>query len=176
MVVMLTSMSDALHTPALDVLRAANVPHRVFTFDSSSSEYGKEAAEIMCERLGIDASQIFKTLVIEVADPTVPEGRYLAIAILPVTCRLNLAKAAEAFGGAAARMAPINKAEKMTGYTAGGISPFGQRCTLPTRVDPSALSWEKIYVSGGKRGCDVEILPADLIELTSAEIAEIREA
>jgi Cys-tRNA(Pro)/Cys-tRNA(Cys) deacylase len=64
-------------------------------------------------------------------------------------------------------MADRQQAERATGYVAGGISPLGQRRRLQTVVDDSALEWETILVSAGRRGLQIELRPQDLIALTS---------
>jgi Cys-tRNA(Pro)/Cys-tRNA(Cys) deacylase len=76
-------------------------------------------------------------------------------------------------GGKRAAMAEVARAERATGYVAGGISPLGQRQAHPTVVDESALAHATILVSGGRRGMDVELAPADLVELTHARVAPV---
>ncbi|PQM46762.1 Cys-tRNA(Pro)/Cys-tRNA(Cys) deacylase YbaK [Mycobacterium talmoniae] len=67
-------------------------------------------------------------------------------------------------------------AQRSTGYVVGGISPLGQRRALPTVVDSSALQWDRVFCSAGKRGWEVALAPADLIALTDAVTAAIRAA
>ena len=64
-------------------------------------------------------------------------------------------------------------AERATGYVVGGISPLGQRRHLPTTIDDSALAWETILVSAGRRGLQIELAPSDLVQLTSARVAAV---
>ena len=89
--------------------------------------------------------QVFKTLVV-----AVPQG--LAVAVLPVPFKLSLKAAAAALGVPKAAMAERAAAERSTGYVIGGISPLGQRKPLPTVVDASALEWDRVLCSAGKRG------------------------
>jgi Cys-tRNA(Pro)/Cys-tRNA(Cys) deacylase len=78
--------------------------------------------------------------------------------------------------GKRAAMADAGRAEKVTGYVAGGISPLGQRKRLPTFVDDSALEHDTIYVSAGRRGLEIELAPQDLVALTRAEVRALRRA
>ena len=80
---------------------------------------------------------------------------------------------AAAVGGKRAAMAEVARAERATGYVAGGISPLGQRTAAPTVLDESALAHDTVLVSGGRRGLDVELDPSDLVELTNARVAPI---
>jgi Cys-tRNA(Pro)/Cys-tRNA(Cys) deacylase len=124
--------------------------------------YGERTAAA----LGIDPSRILKTLIASV------DGRLVA-AIVPVDRELDLKALAAATGGRKAEMADPAAAERATGYVVGGISPFGQRRALPTVVDSGALGHATILVSGGRRGLQVELAPADLVEVTNAMIAPI---
>jgi Cys-tRNA(Pro)/Cys-tRNA(Cys) deacylase len=76
-------------------------------------------------------------------------------------------------GGRKAVMADPADAERSSGYVVGGISPLGQRKALPTVVDDSALAFETVLVSAGKRGLQVELPPAELVRLTRARTAPI---
>jgi Cys-tRNA(Pro)/Cys-tRNA(Cys) deacylase len=156
-------------TPAIAALVAAGVPHDVLRYhhDPRAESFGAEAADELAATAGVVAAQVFKTLVI-----AVPNG--LAVAVLPVTSQLSLKSAAAALGVPRAAMAEPAAAQRTTGYVVGGISPLGQRKALPTVVDDSALAWEKVLCSAGKRGWDVALAPADLVRLTRAVTADIR--
>ena len=151
-------------TPATAALAAAGVPFVLhpYTHDPSAASYGAEAAEA----LGTDPSRVFKTLMVEV------EGR-LAVGIVPVSGTLDLKAFASALGAKKAAMADPAAAQRRTGYVLGGISPLGQRLPSPTVLDSSAVGLQTLLVSGGKRGLDIELAPADLIRLTQAVTAPI---
>ena len=128
-----------------------------YEHDPRAESYGLEAAE----KLGLEASRVFKTLVVSV------DGS-LTVAVVPASAQLDL----RALGKRAA-LADARDAERATGYVAGGISPLGQRKKLPTIVDDSASSFETVFVSAGRRGLQLELAPADLVRLTGARTARI---
>jgi Cys-tRNA(Pro)/Cys-tRNA(Cys) deacylase len=109
---------------------------------------------------------VFKTLVARV------DGA-LIVAVVPVAGTLDLKALAAATGARKAVMAEPADAERTTGYVLGGISPLGQRTVLPTVVDDSALGFDTVLVSAGKRGLQVELPPTDLVRLTRARTAPI---
>lgn len=147
----------------------ARVEHRVhaYSHDPRHDSYGAEAVAALGDALGVSAGQIFKTLVIELGSGA------LAVAVLPVPTTLSLKAAAAALGGGKAAMADKAKAERTTGYVLGGISPLGQKKRLPTVVDVSALEWDRVLCSAGKRGLEIELAPADLVRLTAAVTAPV---
>lgn len=158
-------------TRATDALGRAGIEHRVVAYDPPERHgaarderpaYGLDAAAA----LGIEPGRIFKTLVALV------DGRP-AIAIVPVDRTLDLKAFAAALGGRRAELAPAADAERATGYVIGGISPIGIRRPLPALLDASASAHERILVSAGKRGLQVELAPADLARITGAQVASI---
>jgi Cys-tRNA(Pro)/Cys-tRNA(Cys) deacylase len=154
-------------TPAIAALVSDGTPHEVLRYrhDPGADSYGEEAVAELAAT-GIDARQVFKTLVI-----AVPKG--LAVAVLPVPAKLSLKAAAAALGVPKAAMAERAAAERSTGYIRGGISPLGQRKRLPTVIDSSALRWDRILCSAGKRGLEIAVAPTDLIRLSDAVTADI---
>jgi Cys-tRNA(Pro)/Cys-tRNA(Cys) deacylase len=151
-------------TPAVRALEAAGVAFTVHQFehDGGSRDFGRTAAEA----LGLDADQVFKTLVV-VADGD------LAVAIVPVSCQLSLKATASALGAKRVELSDPAVAERTTGYVVGGISPFGQRKRLVTVIDETAQLYDTIYVSGGRRGLDLGVAPADLVAITGAVVRAI---
>ena len=151
-------------TPATLALERAGVPFtpHVYEHHETATNFGEEAAAA----LGLREEQVFKTLVVSV------DGA-LAVAIVPVANRLDLKAIAAAVGGKKATLADPTLAEKRTGYVVGGISPVGQRSQLRTVLDESATTYPTIFVSGGRRGFDIEITPSDLLAVTEATTAAI---
>lgn len=157
-------MSDGPTTPATRALTRAGVPFtpRPYAHDPSAGSFGLEAAAA----LGVEPERVFKTLLADV-------GGELVVGIVPVTSRLDLKAVAAAVGAKRATMADPAVAERRTGYVVGGISPFGQKLAHRTVVDETAELYDTIYVSGGRRGFDIELSPGDLIRVTSATVADI---
>ena len=151
-------------TPAVAAVVRAGVAHTVHEVghDPTVTAYGKEAAGA----LGVEPGRVFKTLVASV------DGK-LVVAVVPVTGELSLKALAAAVGAKTAEMAEAATAERATGYVVGGISPIGQKRHLPTLVDVSAARWGTIFVSGGRRGLELELVPSDLVRLTNGRLAAI---
>ena len=154
----------ALGTPATVALTSAGIiftPH-VYQHDRSEREFGAEAAS----KLGVDPDRVFKTLITDV------DGS-LTVAIVPVAGTLDLGALAAAVGGKRASLADPVVAARKTGYVLGGISPVGQKTTLLTVLDETAELYDTVFVSGGRRGFDIELAPSDLITVTAATVAAI---
>jgi Cys-tRNA(Pro)/Cys-tRNA(Cys) deacylase len=151
-------------TPATALLAKQKVKFTTHSYnpDPHAGSYGEAAAAA----LGADPQRVYKTLVATV------DGR-LAVGVVPVSSSLDLKALAAALGGKRAAMAEPADAERATGYVTGGISPFGQRSRLPIVVDRSTEEWPTVFVSGGRRGLQIEVAPADLVRLTGATVAPI---
>ena len=151
-------------TPATVALVAGGIAftEHAYHHDPATKNFGLEAAEA----LGVDAERVFKTLLADV------DGR-LVVGIVPVTGSLDLKALAGAVGGKRAAMADPAVAERKTGYVVGGISPIGQKAALATVLDETAELWDTVFVSGGRRGLDIELAPGDLIRMTDAVVADI---
>lgn len=151
-------------TPATVALLAAGVPFTAHTYEhhDTATNFGEEAAA----ELGLSEERVFKTLVADA------QGT-LVVAVVPVSRRLDLKALAAAVGARKASLADPAVAERRTGYVVGGISPVGQRTALTTVVDASAASFETVFVSGGRRGFDIEIAPADLVRATGAQLLPV---
>ena len=161
----------AAGTRAIAALRLAGVAHQLHPYETAERHgaqrddrpaYGLDAASA----LGLTPAQIFKTLVV------VADGVFM-LAIVPVDRTLDLKRFAAAAGAHRAAMAETRDAERVTGYLVGGISPIGTTRLIRTILDASATDLERVYVSAGRRGLQVSLLPADLVAVTGAAVATI---
>jgi Cys-tRNA(Pro)/Cys-tRNA(Cys) deacylase len=153
-------------TPATAALTKLGIKHvvHVYTHDPRRGSYGLEASDA----LGVPPEQVFKTLVAEV------DGA-LTVGVVPVVGHLDLKALAAAAGGKKARMAEAQAAERASGYVVGGISPLGHRKRMPVVIDSTALGYPTIFCSGGRRGLEIELAPADLVRAADAMVAAIGE-
>ena len=151
-------------TPATTALVEAGITFTLhpYAHQDGTTNCGEEAARA----LGVDETQIFKTLVADV-------GGKLVVAVIPVAQQLDLKALAAAFDAKKATLADPTHAARSTGYVVGGISPVGQRSPLPTVVDASADDFETVFVSAGRRGLQVELDPADLRTVTGARSVSV---
>lgn len=154
----------SIGTPATVALDAAGIRYSVHSYvhDPANANFGLEAAAA----IGVDPDRVFKTLLADV------DGR-LVVAVVPVSGKLDLKALAAAVGGKKAAMADPALAQRRTGYVVGGISPISQKNRHETVVDETAELWDTVFVSGGRRGLDLELAPADLVAVTGAALADI---
>lgn len=158
-------------TPAIDLAKKRGLDYRIheYTHDSQAASFGLEAAE----KLGVAAVQVFKTLVVST------DTGDLAVAILPVDKTLNFKKMAKALSAnkllacKKVQMADPKQVERSTGYVLGGVSPLGQKKRLKTVIDSSAQDQTTVYVSGGRRGLEIELPPAQLANTLDAHFSAI---
>lgn len=141
-------------TPATHALDVAQVAFERIEYDyvPGQDKIGLHAAEA----IGADPGGVLKTLMVEV------DGKP-ACAVIPADCALSMKKVAAAFGGKAAVMMAPAKAERLTGFHTGGISPFGQKKPVPVAFEQKAMAAATVVINGGKRGLMVRLAPADAL-------------
>ena len=146
-------------TPGLRFLEAKGVAFSLHPYDYNpqAEAVGLQAAEA----LGIDPGVMLKTLMVEV------DGKP-ACCVIPSDRQLSMKKVATAFGGKAAAMMPPAKAEKLTGYHVGGISPFGQKRAVPTAIEVAACGAEEVWINAGARGLLLGIQPQSALDALGA--------
>jgi Cys-tRNA(Pro)/Cys-tRNA(Cys) deacylase len=152
-------------TPAVSALRRLGVAFELHVYDFGGPVPGiaLEAAELMA----VEPERVLKTLM------AVVDERSLVTTLIPAHRELDLKALASATGGKRAAMADVRQAERATGYVKGGISPFGQRQRSPAVVDRSVLEHPRVFVTGGRRGLEIELAPEALIAALAATVAAV---
>lgn len=147
-------------TPGLKFLTAQGVEVSLhpYAYDPDADAAGLQAAEA----LGLDPGLTLKTLMVEVDSRPV-------CCVIPSNRHLSMKKVAAAFGGKSAAMMPPDRAERLTGYRVGGISPFGQKRRVPTVIEVTAIAAPKVWINAGMRGLLLGIGPADALRVLGAE-------
>lgn len=152
-------------TPAILFLEKQKAAFSLHQYDcTAQDDFGAHAAE----QLRVPPGQVFKTLLTEGEQGAV-------VALVPSSGKVNLKRLAKAAGVKKLDMMPPAKAERLTGYKVGGISPFAQKKRLTTVLDASAADYPYVLVSGGKRGLSVGLDAEAIIALLQARMADIAE-
>ena len=157
-------MSKQVKTNVMRILDRAKIEYEAFEYPHGAEAVeGNEVASLM----GQNPAAVFKTLVARGKS-----GEYYVFDI-PVNTTLHLKKAAKAVGEKSIEMTHVKDLKKICGYERGNVSPLGMRGSFVTVFDESALSFERIYISGGKIGTQVCVNPFDIIELIKAKTYNI---
>lgn len=158
-------VDNSTATPALKKLTEEGILYELDIHDvdpTSAKGFALDSSAAM----GVDPATVYKTLMAEI------DGEHV-VAIVPATCTLNLKKLAKAGHGKRAEMMDRSRAQVVTGYVPGGISPIGQKHPHRVFLDESAILQEKIYISAGRRGWSLIMAPDDVLQATCGQYADI---
>ncbi len=152
-------------TPAINAAKRLKINYTLheYSHDAAVESFGLEAVE----KLNVAPARVFKTLIVFL------DNNELVAGIIPVPKKLSLKLIAKAMGEKKAVMADKLSVERTTGYVLGGVSPLEQKKRLKSVIDVSAMQFETIFVSAGRRGLEIELSPKNLIMLTSSVVADI---
>lgn len=151
-------------TNAMRMLDQSNIPYETGEYEYDESDL---SGDHVAYYLGISKEEIFKTLV------TRGNDNELYVFVVPVSGELDLKKAAAAAGVKKVEMIHVKEIFNLTGYLRGGCSPIGMKKQYPTFIDETAILFDKIYISGGKRGLQIIIDPQVLADFTGAKLVDI---
>ena len=150
-------------TNVMRVLEGKKISYESHSYEADPTLTGEDIAGI----LGEDKAKVFKTLVTQGKS-----GAYYVF-VVPVAEELDLKKAAKASGEKAVAMIKQKELLPLTGYVHGGCSPIGMKKPFPTFIHETAEGLDKIFVSAGKVGFQIELAPKDLIEVAGCKLADI---
>ncbi|MEN6348905.1 MAG: Cys-tRNA(Pro) deacylase [Syntrophomonas sp.] len=154
-----------IKTNAIRILENKNVAYNIITYDNTD---GKIDGISVAHKINREPGVVFKTLV------TQGNSRNIYVFVIPVIDELDLKKAAQAAAEKKIDMIPVKDILKWTGYIRGGCSPVGMKKTYKTFIDASAQDLEKIIVSAGKIGIQVELNVSDLAAVIAASFYDLR--
>jgi Cys-tRNA(Pro)/Cys-tRNA(Cys) deacylase len=150
-------------TNVMRVLDGKKISYESHSYEPDATMSGEEIAGI----LGEDPEKVFKTLVTQGKS-----GAYYVF-VVPVRAELDLKKAAKASGEKSVSMIKQKELLPLTGYVHGGCSPIGMKKQFPTFIHETAAGFDKVFVSAGKVGFQIELIPQDLISVAGCEPADI---
>lgn len=150
-------------TNVMRVLDGKKISYKSHSYEPDAAMSGEEIAGI----LGEDPSKVFKTLVTQGKS-----GAYYVF-VVPVRAELDLKKAAKVSGEKAVSMIKQKELLPLTGYVHGGCSMIGMKKQFPTFIHETAAGFDKVFVSAGKVGFQIELAPQDLISVVRCMVADI---
>lgn len=159
-------MNKTNKTNAMRLMDAAKIPYRAVEYEYDESDLGGEHVAAVT---GMNPDQVFKTLVAR------GEKKGILVFCIPVSCTLDLKKAAHAAGDKKVEMIHMKELLGLTGYIRGGCSPVGMKKKYPTFMDETAELYDEIAISGGARGLQMVLCPMALMEyadITSVDLVE----
>ena len=159
-------MNKSNKTNAMRLMDAAKIPYRAVEYEYDESDLGGEHVAAVT---GMNPDQVFKTLVAR------GDKKGILVFCIPVSCTLDLKKAAHAAGDKKVEMIHMKELLGLTGYIRGGCSPVGMKKKYPTFMDETAALYDEIAISGGASGLQMVLDPQQLMEyaeITAADLVE----
>jgi Cys-tRNA(Pro)/Cys-tRNA(Cys) deacylase len=151
-------------TNACRILEQMGIPFRTREYEVDPDDL---SAETVAAKVGMPPEQVFKTLVVH------GDRHGHAVAVVPGSWELDLKALAKATGDRKVEMIHLKDVQPLTGYIRGGVTALGMKKSFPVYVDETLELWDLVCVSGGMRGLQIEIAPADYLRAVSAKVAEI---
>lgn len=152
-----------IKTNAMRILETKKIPYTAHTYECDEFVDGIQIADM----LGLPYERVYKTLV------TQGSSKSYYVFVIPIAAELDMKKAAKAVGEKSVAMLHVRDINAVTGYIRGGCTAIGMKKQYVTRIEASAQALEKIIVSGGKLGMQLELSPQDLAQAAAAEFADI---
>ena len=152
-----------LKTNAMRILDTNNIAYTYKTYDCDEFTDGIHVADL----LGLDHELVYKTLI------TFGKSGEYYVFVIPIEEEIDFKKAARVVGEKALEMLPLKDLTKVTGYVRGGCTAIGMKKLLPTVIQEDAQLFDKIHVSGGKIGMQIELSPEDLRTAANAIYADV---
>nr|WP_304955194.1 Cys-tRNA(Pro) deacylase [uncultured Acetatifactor sp.] len=149
-------------TNAMRILESLKIPYTHMTYECDEFTDGLQIADL----LSLPYEKVYKTLV-------TTGGRDYFVFVIPIAKELDLKAAARSVGQKSVEMIHVRDINKVTGYIRGGCTAIGMKKQYVTRIDSTAKELEKIIVSGGRLGSQLELAPEDLARAAGAEFADI---
>lgn len=157
-----------MKTNAMRILESAGIPFEVREYDDDGEHVLEKGAAIrLAEKLGLEPESVFKTIVMRT------DTKEICVFCQSAVCEINLKKARNAVG--CKEINPVKPEELLglTGYIRGGCTPIGMKKKFRTFIDEMILLCDKVCVSGGQRGVQIQLKPEDLIRVTDAVVCDL---
>lgn len=151
-------------TNAARLLDKAKITYTLVPYEVDENDL---SAVHVASQLGENIAQVFKTLLLH------GDKNGYFVCVIPGGEEVDLKKAAKISGNKSCEMIPVKELLPLTGYIRGGCSPIGMKKHFPTYIHRTAGQFDKIYISAGQRGLQIQISPADLIKITAAIPADL---
>jgi len=150
-------------TPAIHFLRRHDVEYSEHPYRYED----RGGTRVSSRELGVPEHAVVKTLVME------DESKHPIVVLMHGDREVSTKQLARQLGRKSVEPCEPSVAQRHTGYTVGGTSPFGTRKTLPVYVERSILDLERVYINGGRRGLLVSLPPGELTRVLNAVVVDV---